>query len=391
MWHMSLRGQQKGQLDQAEYFEPGEAEYVACEVRIPIKLDPNDIKTAILHATALAIPNPRSFEIWWDGQNISIVLVATKNDLLNYQNAFKSMYPSIGFESLKTIVPEWYNPSVTSYEIFDVGYTHGHYFASFDNTKAHVLITQIAKSIQTAKHGWIQIVFRTSPTFSKMLSRQLARLDRMYQKVQNTKYLSFFGGLVGATPHMHPENNADFARSYKTLRTHAEQKGQNQHIQMSFRGLVDGRMDLDTSVIETIPVENVRTTFEHLSKFTYPFQRFHCNDMADKKQTIRTLVKTDVKKEIIPRIDIFKRRLLPNTKKWNDKLLRYCETNIVGLYHKRITPPYLILNNSELPIFIHVPDPTTPNIKTGRTAMMPIVLPDKEVFDLGTIDNPYKK
>lgn len=388
---MSLRGQQKGQLDQVRYFEPGEAEYAACEIRVPIKLDPNDIKTAILHATALAMPNPRSFEIWWDGHNISVVLVTTKNDLPNYQNAFKTIYPSINFESSKTIVPEWYDPSVTSYEIFDVGYTHGHYFASFDNAKAHILATQIAKSIQTAKHGWIQIVFRTSPTFSKMLSWQLARLDRMYQKVQNTKYVSFVGSLLGAKPHMHPEHDADFARAYKTLRTHAEHKGQNQHIQMSFRGLVDGRMDLDTSVIETISVENVRTNFEHLSKFTYLFEKFYCNDMTNKKQVKKMLVKTDVKKELIPRIDIFKRRLLPNTKEWNNKLLRYCETDIVGLYHKRITPPYLILNNSELPIFIHVPDPTTPNIKTGRITIMPVVLLDKEIFDLGTINNPYKK
>jgi len=49
--------------------------------------------------------------------------------------------------------------------------------------------------------------------------------------------------------------------------------------------------------------------------------------------------------------------------------------------------PFLILNPSEVPLFVHLPDPSTPNVETTRGVRLPSKPSEKEGAGIGFFDS----
>jgi len=72
-------------------------------------------------------------------------------------------------------------------------------------------------------------------------------------------------------PGPHPEFGGDFYNNYRPLLKHATTKMQSSHVLMSIRGLIQNDRDIELNFdeIESMPVENIRSNFEHLTKYKY--------------------------------------------------------------------------------------------------------------------------
>ncbi len=166
-WKLANSKNIPGLLDKTDKFLGMDTELAGCLVSIPTTMD---IKAAINNVGGVISAGIRSLEIWWDSekQELQIVLIASTLDLDKFKQAFYNMYPNIDFEDINNLEPEWFEKSKEDYQIFDVGYKHGHFSTVFDQSKAHLIITQIANTIQLSKFAWIQIVFK-SHSFVKEL------------------------------------------------------------------------------------------------------------------------------------------------------------------------------------------------------------------------------
>ena len=369
-------------LDGATKFLSGPADIAACSVAVPVEMDK---KEAVAAAGGLASAGVRSYELWWDGseKNLQMVLACERADMPGYKQAFRNMYPNTAFSAVDA-VPAWFDPSM-EYRFFDVGVYHGHYAAVFDQTRAHQIISQIASTLQLSQKAWIQFTFQ-SFSFSAFLRRHVAVLDNKIRQIRRGNYLSNTEILMypDKKPHEHPELGRDFANNYAGLLKHATTKMQGAHVLMGVRGLVVGEdVNLHFDEIEALPVENVRSGHEHLTKFRY---RDAKRWQPGKGARIR------MGKEVLCRAELFSRRLLPDPAPYLDKALSgYCGRGLFG-YGDRRPLPFLILNLSEIPLFIHLPSPSTPNIKTTRGVAMPTKPSEKEGGSLGLfrpgIDRP---
>lgn len=186
-WRLANHKKQKGQLDNTKDFLDMANEIKCCLVTVPISMDE---KIAVIAAGGIVTAGIRSFELWWDGaeKELSLILVAEKNDLANFKQSFYNMYPNADFADLDTIMPDWFDKN-EEYQIFDVGTYHGHYTTIFDQARAHQIITQISNTIQLSKFAWIQFTFK-SHNFNKFFLGHVAKLNKKYTEISNKKYVS---------------------------------------------------------------------------------------------------------------------------------------------------------------------------------------------------------
>ena len=274
-WRLSNRKKPAGQLGSADRFLPTAGEFAACSVSVPIRMD---TKAAAMAAGGLASRNVRSFEIWWDGdeKRLDIVLAAEKRDLPAYRQAFSNMYPNAGFSDMDSAVPSWFPPGPEC-QIFDVGTYHGHYASMLDKGREHQLMSQIASTVQLSEKAWIQFVFMLYP-FNEVLRRHVTRLNAKNREISRGKYLSNTEILMhpDKKPHDHPELGYDYTNNYAGLQKHATLKMQGAQVLLSARGVVCGGdgVDLPFDEIEAMPVENIHSGHEHLTKFGYEYADF---------------------------------------------------------------------------------------------------------------------
>ena len=379
-WRLANAKKQKGRMDAVKRFLPPAGELAACAVATPIAMDKNE---AVIAAGGLASAGIRSFEMWWDGteKQLQFVLVGQEQDLPSFRQAFTNMYPNAVFTDLKHTDPAWFDPAGSEYRIFDVGTYHGHYTAVFDQAKAHQIITQMANTVQLSKYAWVQFTFRYY-SFHPFLRRHVSRLDEKNREIRRGNYLSNTEILMNPDkkPHDHPELGYDFINNYTGLQKHATLKMQSAHLLMSIRGLMqsDSEINLHFDEIEALPVENIRSGHEHLTKFRYGYDRFYS---GYKK---RPMIKVPGCKEPRQRMDVFGSRLLPDPQPFLDSAVsRYFDKGWTGGYRERDPLPFLILNLSEIPLFVHLPDPLTPNIATTRGVVIPAKPSEKAGGNIG--------
>jgi len=130
------------------------------------------------------------------------------------------MYQNISYEDIDIIKPEWFDKN-KEYQIFDVGYKHGHFSTVFDQIKTHQLITQISNTIQLSKFAWIQLTFRNHP-FVKELQSHSTNLKNHYSIITKDDYFSNADLLLSSKTEgrEHPEKYDDFATNFKLLQNH---------------------------------------------------------------------------------------------------------------------------------------------------------------------------
>lgn len=361
-------------LGSASRFLPGPGSIEACSVSVPLSMD---ARAAVAAAGGLVGAGVRSFELWWDGdeRRLELVLAAGAGDIAAYRRAFANMYPNAAFAAMDSAVPGWFAGGAG--QVFDVGTYHGHYASVLDSAGAHQVVTQIANTVQLARHAWIQFVF-CGYNFGAFLRRHVTRLDEKAAEVARGGYLSVPEVLLhpDRRPHAHPEAGYDFENNYRGLQRHATLKMQSAHLLMSVRGVLRGGspVHLNFDEIGALPVENIHSGHEHLTKFRYPAREFWPPSSA---------TRISVGRRPAERIEMFGRRLLPDPAPLLDAALgRYFGRGLFG-YRERRPLPFLLLNLSEVPLFVHLPSPATPNMATTRGVVMPAMPSGKEGSPLG--------
>lgn len=383
-WRLSNTKKPNGTLDSVQEFLKSSELLKACMVSVPLTMD---IKTAKNVAASLISPAIRSFEIWWDGdkKELSIVLVAEPEDLTSYIQTFTNMYPNANFVEIDHTIPEWFDRK-QDYHIFDVETYHGHYCTVFDTERSHQIITQIANTIQLSKYAWIQFVFRRYD-FTPFLQKHVTRLDKKFKDIGRKDYKSLTEAITSdwigskTDPHDHPEKGYDFDNNYRGLQKHSTLKMQGSHAMMSVRGLVfsDTDLDLNFDEIESLPVENIRSNHEHLTKNQYPYKAFYQPDLKKAKH-----IKIDGKNTTRQKINIFESRLLSDPRKFLSKSFdEYFNKHFLYGYRNRNPLPFLMLLPDEMALMVHLPDGRTPNLATTRKVMIPQQQSDKVGINVG--------
>ena len=132
-WKLANSKEPDGLLSNTTKFLSPKNKLKACLVSIPTIMD---IKIAIDNIGGIISADTRSLEIWWDSEKqiLDIVLVSTISDLDKLKQAFYNMYQNISYEDTDIITPEWFHPN-KEYQIFDVGYKHGHFSTVFNQSK----------------------------------------------------------------------------------------------------------------------------------------------------------------------------------------------------------------------------------------------------------------
>ena len=377
-WHLANPKPVPGLLDQSDKFLGSKTELQACRISIPTTMD---IKTAINNVGGIISAEIRSLEIWWDSekQELDIILVSSASDLEKLKQSFYNMYQNIDFDELEITEPVWFDEQ-KEYQIFDVGYKHGHFFTMFDQAKAHQLITQIANTIQLSKFAWIQLVFKNY-SFTRELQSQSVNMKNHYQLVSKNDYFSTTDMIFSnkTEGREYPEKFGDFTSNFKILEKHNTLKTQSSHLILSIRGLIesDVDLDLDFSEIESIPVENIRSNFEHLTKNVYEPNNFYSKEKPQ-------YIKINGEKTKKQKINLFTDRLLVEPSPIVSKLVsNYTSKSFLGRYKTRNSPPFLLLTPAELSLFIHLPDSKTKHLTITRKQSMPQQQMNKEGFCLG--------
>ena len=394
-WSLSNTQKPNGQLDSVRDFlgTTNRSEISCCQVIVPIAFD---VKNAIQSASNIlgiaSKNNPyhntiRSFEVWWDGtkKKLQIVLAShNPKDLESFKTAFLQMYPNAKYSNLKTVVPEWYLPVISKerdYKIFDVSTYHGHYSTIFDKSNVHSIMTRIANTIQLAKFAWIQFVFAPY-NFTPYLKSHHNQLNRRIKFVTSKRFRNWIDELKDTKPYENPENGMDFYNHYKVLQSDTSQKMQKPHTIMSIRGLLSSS-DNNNENMELIAFDDIKSSYEHLTTYTYDISKFYNNTkpkLAGSPITISGI------KRPYERQSMFELRLIPAAKKpFENAINNYFNTSkITGDYKTRKPLPFLVLNNDEVSLFVHLPDPvTTKNLQTSRNVSLPSRLISKEGFNLG--------
>ena len=376
-WSLSNTHKQKGRLDQTKEFRDTSNEVHCAMVMVPITAGTKD---TVFHVAGLLSDNTRSFEIWWDKQEKDLAFVLTsqsQSDLQRYETALSNMYPNCMFTDLNYTIPKWFDVRYENYQIFDVGLYHGHYTTTLDKTNSPQLITQLANMIQLTDKAWIQFVF-ASCDFTPYLKGHLNILDQKIKSVTNKNYRTWIDDLTNKKSYENPENGRDFANHYKELHNQAVQKLQNSQIIMSIRGLIQSEnRDTITSLFDNITSSN-----DHLTVYNYKYSNFYSF-----KKPKNNFTRINNKKTNHQKIKLFESRLIPLPQKFLSSALRnYFEKSILGNYKDRKPLPFLILNPDELPLFIHLPESTTKNLKTTRNVSLPSRQTNKAGFSLGYLE-----
>ena len=366
-----------------------------------------DVKSAIQTIPELVSPNPetiRSFEVFWDGntKHLKYVLSAqNKLDLANYKISFQNVYPNVSFVSQQETIPEWFSPSESSYEIFDVSLQHGHYSTILDTVQQqqNQLITNLSNSIQIYQNAWIQFVFAPYNFISYLRNHQ-RRLDTRIKHVTSKKYRTWVDDFTNTKSYENPENGLDFYNNYKELLHDSTKKTQDTQIVMSVRGLIGTKKINDdddeynnysnSNNKPSLSFDQIKSKHDHLTQYSYSYKSFY--NSKYKKAGAPLTINHRTKKDY-PRLSIFDLRLIPNPKDYMIHSIRdYFEKTILTAEYKTRKPmPYLILNPNELPLFVHLPNPTTTkNIQTTRNVSLPSKLVNKKGFNIGYFEESQK-
>lgn len=393
-WRISNRRMPGGQLADVRKIIRGPERPSARSVTVPIESDP---QRAAGVAGGLAGGQVRSFEMWWDAaeSRLRFVIVADERDADDFERAFQVMYPNAAFGDMRETVPAWFDRR-SACRVFDVGTRHGHYATVFDEPGGggHSLITRMASAVQSASHAWIQFVFARLDC-TPFLRTHMSRLDARFMEINRGDYTSWGDGITGKKPRRHPELGYDLTSNYKGLKKHAMAKMQGAHLVMSIRGLVQGGgggdagaddkdIDLPFDKVSALSVDGIDSTYEHLAKFRYEYDRFYSDA---KKSQIRVPGPRGSRDH---RICIFGSRHLPDPDQFFGRAIsQYFDRGWWGLrgYHTRRPMPFLILNPSEVPLFVRLPDPSTPNIETTRGVRLPSRPSEKAGAGIGFFDS----
>ena len=388
-WRISNKRMPRGQLADVKRFMRGPERLSARSVTIPIESDP---QRAADVAGGLAGDQIRSFEMWWDAaeSRLRFVIISDERDMDDFERAFRVMYPNAAFDGMSETVPAWFDRR-SEYRVFDVGTRHGHYATVFDGPGASSLITSMAGAVQSAGHAWIQFVFARFDC-TPFLRAHMSRLDGRFAEINRGEYTSWGDEITGGKPRRHPELGYDLTSSYKGLKKHAMAKMQGAHLVMSIRGLIQGSGDGDGrdadfpfDKVSALSVDGIDSAYEHLAKFRYRYDRFY----------------SDTKKSLVGvpgprgapdhRICMFESRHLPDPGKYFGRATsQYFDKKWWGFrgYQTRRPMPFLILNPAEVPLFVHLPDPSTPNIDTTRGVRLPSKPSEKAGAGIGFFDSP---
>ena len=385
-WSLSNIQKPNGQLDGTRDFLgiTDKSKISCCQVIVPITID---VKLAIASASniiGLSSKNPyqntiRSFEIWWNGtkKQLMIVLVShSPEDLKYFKTAFSQMYPNATYSNLKIITPEWYSVS-KDYKIFDVSTHHGHYSTLFDKSNAHGTITRVANTIQLAEYAWIQFVFAPY-NFTPYLKSHHNQLNRRIKFVTSKKFRNWIDEIKETKPYENPENGMDFYNHYKIMQSDTSQKMQKPHVIMSIRGLLSS----ENENMESIPFDEIKSNYEHLTSYTYNQGKFY---NKNPKRAGSPITISGIKKNF-ERQSLFELRLIPAAKKPFENAINnyFNSSKLTGDYKTRKPLPFLVLNNDEMSLFVHLPDAvTTKNLQTSRNVSLPSKLTSKKGFNLG--------
>ena len=395
-WSLSQE-KQSGSLNKTrDFLGQSNSNVSCCSLKVPISMD---VKSAIQTIPELISPNPktiRSFEIWWDGnvKQLKYVLSAqNKLDLANYKISFQNVYPNVSFVSQQETIPEWFSPSESSYEIFDVSLQHGHYSTILDTAlqQNQSLITNLSNSIQTYQNAWIQFVFAPYNFISHLRNHQ-RRLDTRIKHVTSKKYRTWVDDFTNTKSYENPENGLDFYNNYKELLHDATKKTQDTQIVMSVRGLIETKKNEDSgddysNSKPSLSFDQIKSKHDHLTQYSYSYKSFYHTKY--KKAGAPLTINHRIKKDY-PRLSMFDLRLIPNPKDYMTNSIKdYFEKTLLTAEYKTRKPmPYLILNPSELSLFVHLPNPTTTrNIQTTRNVSLPSKLVNKKGFNIGYFED----
>ena len=366
-WHLANRTKQPGQTDRTKVFLPRSGELSACSVTPPINTDQ---KVAIDAASSLCNEQARSLEIWWDGPKnmLQVVLVTEVQDMDRFRSGITSMYPGAAFSNLERTLPEWYDPARYTYRIFDVGTRHGHYTTAYDTAKPHRLLSQMAGAIQSYRYAWVQVVFARCD-LTPSLNAHVQRLNARRKKILGGNYASTEEVLIRSDPkpHDHPELRYDFMNNCARLQGDATLKMQGGQVILSARGLVqaDSEVTLPVDITGTSLAGGTGPAYEHLITYQYGYDRFYSDGRKSK-------IKILGKKHAPQRIEMFDSRLLPAPKRLLSKARSlYFDKSWLGRYRQRPPLPFVILTPSEMPLFVHLPGPSTPNMGITRGGSPP--------------------
>ena len=388
-WRISNRRMPRGQLADVKRIIRGPERLAARSVTVPIESDPQGAAGA---AGGLAGGRARSFEMWWDAaeSRLRFAIVSDERDADDFERAFQVMYPNAAFGDMRETVPAWFDRKST-YQVFDVGTRHGHYAAVFDEPGGRSLITRMASAVQSASHAWIQFVFARLDC-TAFLRTHMSRLDSRFMEINRGNYTSWVDEITGKKPRKHPELGYDFTSNYTGLKKHAMAKMQGAHLIMGIRGLVQGNgdgdggqdVDLPFDKVSALSVDGIDSTYEHLAKFRYEYDRF-CSDT--KKSQIRVPGPRGARDH---RICMFESRHMPDPYQFFGRAIsQYFDRGWWGLrgYQTRRPMPFLILNPAEIPLFVHLPDPSTPNMETTRGVRLPSKPSEKTGAGVGFFDS----
>ncbi|MCE2499043.1 MAG: hypothetical protein J4F28_08705 [Nitrosopumilaceae archaeon] len=393
-WHISNKKMPRGQLADVKRLIHGPERPSARSVIVPIE---SDRQEATGVAGGLAGDQIRSFEMWWDASEskLRFVMIADERDADDFERAFQVMYPNSAFDDICETVPTWFDRRST-YRVFDVGTRHGHYATVFDEPGGeHGLITRMASAIQSASHAWIQFVFARLDC-TPFLRTHMSRLDNRFMEINRGNYTSWGDEITGKKPRKHPELGYDLTSSYKGLKKHVMAKMQGAHLIMSIRGLVQGSdssddgsgggkdIDLPFDKVSALSVDGIDSAYEHLAKFRYKYDRFFSDVKGSRVRVPGPRGARD------HRICMFESRHLPDPDQFFGRAIsQYFDKGWWGLrgYQARRPMPFLILNPAEIPLFVHLPDPSTPNIDTTRGVRLPSKPSEKTGAGIGFFDS----
>ena len=389
-WHISNRKTPRGQLADVKKIIHGPERLAARSVTVPIESDP---QRAAGVAGGLAGGRVRSFEMWWDAaeSRLRFVIISDERDAGDFERAFQVMYPNAAFDDVRETVPAWFDRG-SAYRVFDVGTRHGHYAAVFDEPGGRSLITRMASAVQSASRAWIQFVFARLDC-TPFLRTHMSRLDNRFMEINRGEYTSWGDEITGKKPRKHPELGYDLTSNYRGLKKHVMAKMQGAHVIMSIRGLVQGSdggvqdVDLPFDRVSALSVDGIDSAYEHLAKFRYGYDRFYSSDAKKKKSQIRAPGPRGARDH---RVCIFESRHLPDPDQFFGRAVsQYFDRGWWGLrgYRTRRPMPFLILNPSEVPLFVHLPDPSTPNVETTRGVRLPSKPSEKEGAGIGFFDS----
>ena len=317
-------------------------------------------------------------------KQLQIVLAShSSKDLESFKTAFSQMYPNATYSNLNTITPEWYVFVISKedYKMFDVSTHHGHYSTIFDKSNAHSTITRIANTIQLAQYAWIQFVFAPY-NFTPYLKSHHNQLNHRIKFVTSKKFRNWIDEIKETKPYENPENGMDFYNHYRIMQSDTSQKMQKSHVIMSIRGLLSSSSENNHNNLESIPFDDIKSNYEHLTAYTYDISKFY---NSKPKRAGSPITISGVKKPF-ERQSLFELRLIPAAKKpFENAINNYFNTSkLTGNYKTRKPLPFLVLNNDEMSLFVHLPDAvTTNNLQTSRNVSLPSKLTSKRGFNLG--------